>query len=71
MPLKQLEPDKYYFTVDCAKCKGQIPFAEASSPEEEPNPKQRTITDLKCPRCGYKGTYAPALMYRAQGPEKK
>jgi hypothetical protein len=71
MPLTQLEPEKYYFTVDCVKCKGQVPFAEAPSPDEDPSPKQRTISDLQCPRCGYNGTYAPALMYVAQGPETK
>jgi hypothetical protein len=71
MTLKQLEPDKFYFTVDCAECKGQIAFAVAPSPEENSNPRQRTVTNLKCPACGYTGTYAPALMYVAQGPDKK
>jgi hypothetical protein len=68
MPLT-LEPGKYYFTVNCAKCKEQIAFAEAPSPEEKPQLKHRTISNMKCPHCGHTDRYAPALMYRAQVPE--
>jgi hypothetical protein len=67
----QLKPDQWYFVVNCAKCKEPIPFLEAPSPEEKPEVKQRQIAGLKCGSCGQTGTYAPALMYRAQGPEKK
>ncbi len=67
---KQVEPNKWYFVVDCAKCQEPIPFLEAPSPEENPDIKQRTIADLKCPHCGHTDTYAPALMRRQQGPEK-
>jgi predicted nucleic-acid-binding Zn-ribbon protein len=70
MSSKQVEPNKWYFVVDCAKCRENIPFLEAPSPEEQPDIKQRTIGDLKCPHCGHTDIYAPALMYRAQGPEK-
>jgi hypothetical protein len=43
MPLKQVKPNKWYFVVDCAKCRENIPFLEAPSPEEQPDIKQRTI----------------------------
>jgi hypothetical protein len=70
MSPKQVQPNQWYFVVDCARCHEAIPFIEASSPDEEPEVKQRTIGDLKCPSCGHTDTYAPALMYRAQGPEE-
>jgi hypothetical protein len=70
MSPKQVQPNQWYFVVDCAKCRESIPFLEAPSLEEKPEIKQRTIADLKCPNCGHTDTYAPALMYRAQGPEK-
>lgn len=66
MPSRQVQPNQWYFVVECAKCNEPIPFLEAPSPEEEPDVKQRTIDDLKCPNCGYVGRYAPALMYRDQ-----
>jgi formylmethanofuran dehydrogenase subunit E len=31
----QVEPNKWYFAVDCSKCGEAIPSAEAPSPEEE------------------------------------
>jgi hypothetical protein len=65
-----LDPDKYYFTVHCAKCKRPIVFAEAPSPDKEPQPMYRTVSHLKCPSCGHTDTYAPALMRVAQGPEE-
>jgi ribosomal protein S27E len=74
MPLTQLDPDKYYFAVQCAKCNKQIAFAEAPSPNKEPRPKQRTVSNLKCPNCDHTDTtdtYAPALMRVAQGPEEQ
>jgi predicted nucleic-acid-binding Zn-ribbon protein len=67
---KQVEPNKWYFVVDCAKCRESIPFLEAPSPDAQPEIKQRKIADLKCLHCGHTDMYAPALMYRAQGPEK-
>ena len=67
---KQVKPNQWYFVVECAKCGEAIPFLEARSPEEEPNVKQRTLDDLKCPTCGHSDTYAPALMYRDQAPGK-
>ena len=70
MPSKRVKPNQWYFVVDCAECDEPIPFLEATSPDEAPEVKQRTIADLKCPSCGHADTYAPALMYRAQGPEK-
>jgi predicted RNA-binding Zn-ribbon protein involved in translation (DUF1610 family) len=66
----QVEPNKWYFTVDCSKCGKAIPFAEAPSPEEEPEPEFRTVK-LQCPHCGTDDTYAPALMARRQGPESE
>lgn len=66
----QVEPNKWYFTVDCSKCGETIPFAEAPSPEEEPEPRFQTIK-LQCPDCGTEDIYAPALMSRRQGPESK
>jgi C4-type Zn-finger protein len=69
MAAKMVEPNKWHLAVDCAECQEPIPFLEAPSPVEEPHVKQRTISDLKCPNCGYTDTYAPALMTRLQGPE--
>ena len=71
MPSKRVEPNQWYFVVDCANCTEPIPFLEAPSPEEEPELTHRTISDLQCPRCEHVDTYAPALMYRAQGPETR
>jgi hypothetical protein len=39
----QVEPNKWYFTVDCSKCGETIPFAEAPSPEEEPEPRFQKV----------------------------
>jgi predicted RNA-binding Zn-ribbon protein involved in translation (DUF1610 family) len=64
------EPNKWYFAVDCSKCGEAIPFAEAPSPEVDPDPQFRTVK-LQCPHCGTEDTYAPALMTRRQGPESK
>jgi hypothetical protein len=61
-----VEPNKWYFAVDWSKCGEAIPFAEAPSPEEEPEPQFRTIK-LQCPHCGTDDIYAPALMTRRQG----
>src|SRR5712664_3348270 len=61
-----VEPNKWYFAVDCSKCGEAIPFAEAPSPGEEPEPQFRTIK-LQCPHCGTEDVYAPALMTRRQG----
>jgi len=70
--MKMVEAGKWYFAVDCAKCGEPIPFAEAPSPEEKPDPlRYRTIADLQCLHCGHVGTYAPALMSRRPGPEKE
>jgi DNA-directed RNA polymerase subunit RPC12/RpoP len=67
---KFVQPDKWYLVVDCAECGEAIPFAEAPSPEEKPDPFQaRKISGLKCPHCGHVGDYAPALMSRRQRPE--
>jgi hypothetical protein len=72
MTPRAIEPGKWYFVVDCAGCGEPIPFAEAPSPEAEPDPLQsRTIADLRCPLCGHVDTYAPALMTRRPGPEKE
>src|SRR5258708_7625662 len=69
---KFVEPEKWYFVVDCAKCGEAIPFAEAPSPEEKPDPLQsRKISNLRYPHCRHKADYAPALMSRRQGPEKR
>jgi predicted RNA-binding Zn-ribbon protein involved in translation (DUF1610 family) len=67
-----VEPEKWYFAVECAKCGEAIPFAEAPTPEEKPEPLQyRTVSDLKCPHCGHSATYAPAQMSRRQGPKRE
>jgi hypothetical protein len=71
MSLKRVEPNKWYFVVDCAQCTEPIPFGEAPSPEEEPEITHRIMADLQCPRCEHVDTYAPGLMYRAQGPETR
>jgi DNA-directed RNA polymerase subunit RPC12/RpoP len=67
---KLVEPEKWYFVVDCARCGEPIPFAKAPSPEEKPHPRQRPIVDLRCPQCGHISTYAPALMSVRQGPKR-
>jgi hypothetical protein len=65
------EPGEWYFVVACTECNEVIPFAKAPSPEEDPNPKFRTISNLRCPNCQFEGTYAPVLMSRQQAPENK
>jgi hypothetical protein len=66
------EPGKWYFVVECAGCGEPIPFAEAPSPKEKPDPIQsRKIGDLKCPQCDHVDNYAPTLMTRRQGPKNK
>jgi len=58
-------PGQWYFVVDCLACEKPIPLAEAPSPDEKPDPLQyQTIFDLRCPHCGYVGTYAPRQMSR-------
>ena len=58
-------PGQWYFVVDCLACEKPIPLAEAPSPDEKPDPLQyRTISDLRCPQCGYVGTDAPRQMSR-------
>ena len=55
---------KWYVEVDCARCGEPISLGEVPSPEEEPEVKFRTVTDVPCPACGYTDTYAPELMSR-------
>ena len=62
---KLVEPEKWYFVVDCARCGEPIPFAK-----EKPHPRQRPIVDLRCPQCGHTSAYAPALMSVRQGPKR-
>ena len=69
--IRYVEPGKWYFVVDCSRCLEAIPFAEAPSPEDEPNPLQARVSDLKCLACGHVDTYTPALMMRRQGPESE
>jgi hypothetical protein len=70
--LKRLEPGKWYFAVDCAGCGEPIPFMEAPSPEEKPDPLQsKGVANLQCRRCGHTGSYAGLLISRRPGPEKK
>ena len=58
-------PGQWYFVVDCLACEKPIPLAEAPSPDEKPDPLQyQRISDLRCPHCGYVGTYAPRQMSR-------
>ena len=60
-PIKHVEPEKWYIAVDCAKCCIGIAFAEAPPQRSDPL-QRRTISNLKCPHCGYVDTYAPAVM---------
>jgi hypothetical protein len=64
-----VQPGKWYFAVDCAKCGEPIPFGEAPSPEDAQEIKYRTIADLRCPACNHVDTYEPASMSRRPGPE--
>jgi hypothetical protein len=68
---KFVQPEKWYFVVNCGKCGNPIPFAQAPSPEDDPTPKYRKVSELRCPFCQFVGEYAPALMSRRQGPEKR
>lgn len=67
--MQKLESDKWYFTVECAKCHEPMAFLQAPSPDELLRPKQRSA-DLICPFCGHQQLYTPEQMYVAQGPEK-
>jgi hypothetical protein len=67
---KVTEPGKWYFGVGCSGCGEPIPFAEAPSPDEKPDPiEYRTVGNLPCPHCGHVDNYAPALMSRQPGPD--
>jgi len=68
---QDVEPGKWYFVVECSRCFEPIPFAEAPSPEDEPNPSQARVTDLKCLACGHVDSYGPTLMTRRQGPHRE
>jgi predicted RNA-binding Zn-ribbon protein involved in translation (DUF1610 family) len=69
---RRVEPEKWYIAVDCAKCGDGIAIAEAPSPDEKPDPLQHLkIEGVTCPHCGHVDMYAPALMSRRQGPERK
>lgn len=58
-------PGTWYFVVECFACRRPVPLAEAPSPDEKPDPLQyQTISDLRCPHCGYVGSYAPHQMSR-------
>jgi hypothetical protein len=61
-PTKHVEPEKWYITVDCAKCCEGIAFAQAPPPQRPDPLQRRTISNLKCPHCGHVDTYAPAVM---------
>ena len=60
--------ENWYIVVDCIKCAVPIPFAKAPTQDGSSEIARRTISNLKCPHCGHTDRYAPALMYRAQGP---
>ena len=67
---KVTEPGKWYLVVSCSGCGEPIPFAEAPSPDEKPDPiEYRTVGNLPCPHCSHVDTYAPALMSRQPGPD--
>jgi predicted nucleic-acid-binding Zn-ribbon protein len=65
-PIKHIESEKWYIAVDCAKCCVGIAFAEAPPQRSDPL-QRRTISNLKCPHCGYVDTYAPAVMSTVLG----
>jgi hypothetical protein len=42
--IRHIEPGKWYFVVDCSRFQQAIPFAEALSPTDEPNPLQAQVS---------------------------
>jgi hypothetical protein len=62
--IRSIEPGKWYFLVDCARCLEAIPFAEAASLGDESNMVRAQVTDLKCLACGQVDSYALGLMTR-------
>jgi hypothetical protein len=60
---KHTTPGKRYFVVDCLACGKPIPMAEAPPPNQRPDPlPYRVVSDLRCPYCGYVGSYEPLQM---------
>ena len=41
-----VEPEKWYLVVDCSRCLEPTPFAEAPTPEDEPNYTAPQISNL-------------------------
>ncbi len=65
----KLEPDGWYFGVECIKCRELFAFAEAPTPDECPNPVS-SGSELACPHCHTRHTYRGSEVLRLQGPER-
>jgi predicted RNA-binding Zn-ribbon protein involved in translation (DUF1610 family) len=64
--MENVEAHKWYFLVECARCKRGTAFSEAPSPEEEPAPMMEAFS-WKCPHCGDERIYQPEQVQRGQG----
>jgi len=62
---EQTKPDGWYFFVACRKCHGDIIFAEAPSPDDEPKPMARGVK-ASCPHCQATYSYRGNEVKRGQ-----
>lgn len=67
--MPEVEPNKFYLTIDCEKCSRGLAFQEAP---EDPSegvmlPNELSLT---CHACGHTGKYRPEQVRRSQGQYK-
>ena len=64
--MEKVEPDKWYFAVECRKCTRGLAFAEAPD-DAEKSYLYEPPGLMKCPHCGHSAEYALSDVVRIQG----